>query len=48
MKRFCSNLKELAIKINDYEKKEMIPLRDKENKFYEEQKECHTCRKGFC
>ena len=27
---------------------EMIPLTDKENKFYEEQKECHICQKEFC
>ena len=26
----------------------MIPLTDRENKFYEEQKECHICKKEFC
>ena len=26
----------------------MIPLTDNENKFYEEQKECHICQKEFC
>ena len=26
----------------------MIPLTDNENKFYEEQKECHICQKKFC
>ena len=26
----------------------MIPLTDTENKFYEEQKECHKCKKEFC
>ena len=26
----------------------MIPLTDNENKFYEEQKECHICKKEFC
>ena len=25
----------------------MIPLTDSENKFYEEQKECHICQKEF-
>ena len=25
----------------------MIPLTDNENKFYEEQKECHICPKKF-
>ena len=48
IKRFCSDLKELATKIINYEEKEMIPLMDYENKFYEEQKECHVCQKEFC
>ena len=26
----------------------MIPLRDNENKFYNEQEECHICKKEFC
>ena len=26
----------------------MIPLTDEENKFYEEQKVCHICKKEFC
>ena len=26
----------------------MIPLTDNENKFYEEQKECHIFEKEFC
>ena len=25
----------------------MIPLTDSENKFYQEQKECHICQKEF-
>ena len=48
IKRFCSDLKELATKIIDYEEKEMIPLTDNENKFYEEQEKCHICQKEFC
>ena len=48
IKKFCSDLKELATKIINYEEKEMIPLTDNENKFYEEQKECHICQKEFC
>ena len=43
IKRFCGDLKELATKIINYEEKEMIPLTDNENTFYEEQKECHIC-----
>ena len=48
IKRFCSDLKELATKIISFEQKEMIPLTDKENKFYEEQEKCHICQKEFC
>ena len=38
IKRFCSDLKKLGTKIVNYEQKEMIPLTDNENKYYEEQK----------
>ena len=43
IEKFCKDLKELATKIINYEEKDMIPLTDNENKFYEEQKECHIC-----
>ena len=48
IKRFCSDLKELATKIINYKEKEMIPLTEKENKFYEEQEKSHICQKEFC
>ena len=48
IKRFYSDLKELGTKIIYYEQKEMIPLTDNENKFYEEQEKCHICQKEFC
>ena len=48
IKRFCSDLKELGTKIINYEQKEMIPLTDNENKYYEEHKECYICQKEFC
>ena len=35
------------MKIINYEKKEMIPLTDEENKSYEEQNVCHVCKKEF-
>ena len=38
MERFCKILREHATKIIDYEEKEMMPLTDKENKCYKEQK----------
>ena len=43
IKRFSSDLKGLGTKIVNFEQKEMIPLTDNENKFYEEQKECYIC-----
>ena len=46
--KFCSNLKELATKIINYKEKEMIPLTDNENTFYEEQEKCLICEKEFC
>ena len=45
--RFCKELREHAIKIIDYEKKEMILLTDKENKSYEKQKVCYMRIKEF-
>ena len=48
IKRFCSDLKELGTKVVNYEQKEMIPLTDNANKYYEEQKECYICQKEFC
>ena len=35
------------MKIINFEEKEMIPLTDKENKFYEKQKVCYICKKEF-
>ena len=47
MERFCKDLREHEMKIINYEKKEMIPLTDEENKSYEEQKVCYICKKEF-
>ena len=47
MERFCRNLKEHATRIINYEKKEMIPLTDKQDKSYEKQKVCYICKKEF-
>ena len=38
MEKFCKNLMEHATKIINYEKKEIIPLTDEENKSYEKHK----------
>ena len=38
-------MREHAIKIINYEKKEMILLTDEENELYEMQKVCYICKK---
>ena len=48
IKKFCDELKELGTKVVNYEQKEMPPLTDDENRYYEEQKECYICWKEFC
>ena len=47
IKKCCSDLKELGTKIVNYEQKEMMPLTDNENKYYEEQKECYISKEEF-
>ena len=47
MKRLCKNFTEHVIKINNYEKKEMMSLTDEETKSYENQKVSHICKKEF-
>ena len=47
MEKFYKDLREHAMKIIDYEEKEMIPLTDKENKSYEQQKVCYISKKEF-
>ena len=41
MEIFCKDLRDQAIKIINYEKKEMIPLTDEETKSYEKQRVCY-------
>ena len=48
MKIFCNGLKDHANKIINHEKKEIIPLTDKEKESYENQKICFICEKEFC
>ena len=47
MKIFCKDLKDQAMKIINYEKKEMILLTDEEKESYGIQQVCHTCKKEF-
>ena len=48
IKNFYKKLKELGTEIINCKEKEIIPLTDIENKFYEKQKQCHICEKEFC
>ena len=44
----CKKLKKRAMKILNYEEKEMIPLIYEENKSYKVQKACDICERMFC
>ena len=48
MKAFCEDLKDQAMKIINYEMKEMIPLTNEEIESYENQEICHICENEFC
>ena len=48
IEKLCKKLKERAMKIINYEEKEMIPLTYEENKSYKEQEACHICEEKFC
>ena len=45
MKIFCEDLKDQAMKIINYEKKEMTPLTTEEKESYENQQICYICEK---
>ena len=47
IKRFCSDLKELGIKIINYKQKEMIPLTDKEISSMKSKKNVAYAKKSF-
>ena len=48
MGMFCEDLRDQAMKIVNYEKKEIIPLTDEETEFYERQKICYICKEKCC
>ena len=48
IEKLCKKLKKRAMKIINYEEKEMIPLTYEENKSYKEQEACHICEEKFC
>ena len=45
MRRFCKDLKDHAIKIIDFKKKDMIPLTKEETDNYNKENICHICKK---
>ena len=45
MEMFYKDLRNQAMKIINYENKEMIPLTDKETEYYKKQKVCYICEK---
>ena len=47
MKMFCKDLKEQAMKIINYKKKEMISLTDEEKEAHENSEVCYICEKKF-
>ena len=47
MKNFSKDLRELASKIINYEKKKMIPLTTEEKIYHNKQKICYICKKEF-
>ena len=48
IEKWCEKFKDRATEIIDYKEDEMISLTGEEIKFYEEQKDCHVCKKEFC
>ena len=48
IEKLCKKLKERAMKIINYEEKEMIPLTNEENKSCKEQELCHICEEKVC
>ena len=48
MKMFCKDWKDQAMKIINYEMKEIIPLTDEEKESYENQEVCYICEEEFC
>ena len=47
MKKLCKDFRDQAMKIINYERKEMIPLTNEKNEFYENQIAFYICKKEF-
>ena len=48
IEKLCKKLKKRAMKIINYEEKEMVPLTKEENKSNKEQEKCHIYEETFC
>ena len=48
MQKFSQDLKEIFIKLINYEQKPMIPLTDQEKEAYDKEKVCFLCKCEFC
>ena len=48
MQKFSPDLKEIFIKLINYEQKPMIPLTDQEKEAYDKEKVCFLCKGEFC
>ena len=47
MKKFCENLREIVLRIINYEKKKIIPLTKEERRAHRWAKICYICKKEF-
>ena len=47
MQKFSQDLKEIFIKLINYEQKPMIPLTDQEKEAYDQEKVCFLCKGKF-
>ena len=45
--KLCKKLKEIAMEIINYKKREIIPLNQEENNSYNEQEVCYICKEKF-
>ena len=48
MQKFSQDLKEIFIKLINYEQKSMIPLTDQEKEAYDKEKVCFLCKGKYC
>ena len=47
IKKLCESLTEHLLKVTNFEKKKIIPLKNEQQKLYEHIKICYICKKTF-